>query len=446
MTRQLAADSVVAVAEHPLRCGRNTVIETAEHVTAWSLGAVGKRIYPCCYGPPAPLGPCDAPPSDGPPDERYCQAHFELYPEPCAALEALHHAIDQATDRIDILMFIWESDDVGTAVADWLTARAAAGVHVRVLIDGGGNLMFSHPTHGVDVNAAVCALARQPNVEVVRGRDGFFCFDHRKLVLIDGCLAWTGGRNLTHKSFFGQHDLSFVASGPIVDRLQHCFNDAWVEQGGCVTRRAGAETLTGNGERGTGNEIPSAFPVPRSPFPVSEPPNAWVRLVESASCAHNLAPELYQAVEHAHHHIYLENGYLSDGRLLCKLAAARRRGVDVRVVITLASKESVVDCANRVTANRLLAAGVRVFICPCMTHMKAGAIDGCWAYLGSGNYDALSLRHNCELGMLIGGGPLLGEIEEQLFCADCRPDWELKKPLHVTIADYLGEMVMCLCL
>jgi phosphatidylserine/phosphatidylglycerophosphate/cardiolipin synthase-like enzyme len=116
------------------------------------------------------------------------------------------------------------------------------------------------------------------------------------------------------------------------------------------------------------------------------------------------------------------------------------------VVLTLASNESVVDCANRVTANRLLAAGVRVYICPRMTHMKAGVIDGCWAYLGTANYDALSFRHNCELGMVIGHGPVLHELEAWLCDADCQPDWELTQPLRVTLADYLGEVIMCLCL
>jgi cardiolipin synthase len=169
-------------------------------------------------------------------------------------------------------------------------------------------------------------------------------------------------------------------------------------------------------------------------------------LIEAGSEGHHLAPELYQAVEHARHHIYLENGYLSDGRLVCKLAAARQRGVDVRVVLTLSSREAVVDCANKVTANRLLRAGVRVYVCPQMTHMKAGVIDGCWAYLGSGNYDALSFRHNCELGMVIGAGPVLSELEEHVFGTDLCPDWELTQPLRVTLTDYLGEMLMCLCL
>ena len=57
------------------------------------------------------------------------------------------------------------------------------------------------------------------------------------------------------------------------------------------------------------------------------------------------------------------------------------------------------------TANRLLRAGVRVYLYPGMTHVKATTVDGLWAYLGTGNFDALSLRHNRELGLAVGRRP-----------------------------------------
>jgi cardiolipin synthase len=419
MARQVTADSAVELACHPLRCGQNLVVEGAEHLTACGFGVLVKRLClnRCCR--PGPVCPYAAD------ENHYCPAHFELYADANAALEALHQTICQATERIDVLMFLWDNDPLGSAVAEWLTARAAAGVHVRILIDGGGNLVFSPVEKGVDVNAVLCALARQPNVEVVRIRNPFFRFDHRKLVLADGCLAWTGGRNFTHKSFFAQHDLSFAIRGPLVDDLQACFNDSWREQGGGCSAECGA----------------------RSAEPEScAPANAWVRTVHTGPEGHRLAPELYRAVEQAKETIYLENGYLSDPRLVCRLIEARERGVDVRVVLTVSAKEAVVDCANRVTANRLLRGGVRVYICPEMTHVKAGIVDGCWAYLGTGNYDALSLRHNCEFGLVIGAGPLIGELEEHLFAPDCCAAWELHEPYPVTWMDYLGEAVMCLLL
>ena len=102
-----------------------------------------------------------------------------------------------------------------------------------------------------------------------------------------------------------------------------------------------------------------------------------------------LERSLYHAVDAARDHIFVENPYLADSLLESKLAQARRRGVDVRVMLTLHDVSETIDRANRVTANRLLHAGVRVYLYPGMTHVKAAAVDARWAYLGTGNFDAL---------------------------------------------------------
>jgi cardiolipin synthase len=132
--------------------------------------------------------------------------------------------------------------------------------------------------------------------------------------------------------------------------------------------------------------------------------------------------------------------------LQAKLARARRRGVDVRVVLTLHDVSETVNRANRVTANRLLRAGVRVYLYPGMTHAKAASVDGRWAYLGTGNFDSLSLRRNRELGLAVGPGPVVRELEERLFGADLRPEWELTAPLPTGPCDYLDELLASLFL
>jgi cardiolipin synthase A/B len=100
----------------------------------------------------------------------------------------------------------------------------------------------------------------------------------------------------------------------------------------------------------------------------------------------------------------------------------------------------------RAVANRLLQAGIRVFLYPEMTHAKAIVVDGVWAYLGTGNFDPLSLRHNQELGLSISGSPLIGDLERQFFLQDMRPEWEMKEPLPLTFHDWLCEWVASLCL
>ena len=150
---------------------------------------------------------------------------------------------------------------------------------------------------------------------------------------------------------------------------------------------------------------------------------------------------IYDAVEHSRHHVYVENPYFADNHLLYLLAGARQRGADVRVVLTVQSDSVLYDRSNKVMANRLLAAGCRVYLYPGMTHVKALAVDGAWAYTGTGNFDNLSLRHNRELGVAISDGPFIGELEERLFQADFNPEWELTAPLELTPSDYFYEFI-----
>src|SRR5207253_3093754 len=97
-------------------------------------------------------------------------------------------------------------------------------------------------------------------------------------------------------------------------------------------------------------------------------------------------------------------------------------------------------------ANRLLRAGIRVYLYPGMTHVKAVVVDGVWAYLGTGNLDPLSLRHNYELGLAISAGPVIADLERRLFLEDMRPEYELIEPLPLSFHDWLCEWVASICL
>jgi cardiolipin synthase len=206
--------------------------------------------------------------------------------------------------------------------------------------------------------------------------------------------------------------------GPLVAEWQAMFENYWREQGGkpsCI------------------QECPAGEP--------DLPANAAGRLVENAPTQHSLRHALYHAIDHARSFVYLENPYLTDNGVITKLARARRRGVDTRIIFTIQSDSQSINHTNKVTAKRLLAAGVRVYLYPGRVHTKAALIDGCWAYLGSGNFDLLSLHRNHELGVVFGSGPILGEINQVLFQPDLNPNWELHAPLPLTCQDYAYEML-----
>jgi len=109
--------------------------------------------------------------------------------------------------------------------------------------------------------------------------------------------------------------------------------------------------------------------------------------------------------------------------------------------LTLDTVSSAHDAANRVRANRLLRDCIRVYLYPGRTHVKATAVDGCWAYLGTGNFDPLSLRHNRELSVAVSHGPLVAEVQERLFLIDFRPEWELCERLRVAGYDYIAALL-----
>jgi cardiolipin synthase len=431
---QLVHDSAAALACHPVRTTFHIAAESTYKLYALTRGALGKRIAIHFMASPDKDSDCGWPGwsealDDAPPEE-FEPAQVELQVDGRQALSALERVIAAASCRIDVLMYQWENDPVGAALADRLAAKAAQGVRVRILVDGAGNLFFGHPCRGRDndVNRVVSELARRPGVELIRTPNPFACFDHRKLVIVDGRLVWTGGRNLTSSCFREIHDLSLVLQGPLATRLENCFECFWCAQGGAP------------GALQSCPDFGTATPQ------ISLDVNAVARLIRTEPCNHQIESTLYRAVDGAQHYLYLENFTLSDSRLLVKLARARHRGVDVRVVLTLSCCCPSVNRTNRVTANRLLAAGVRVYVHPAMTHVKAAAADGCWAYVGSANFDTLSLRHNREIGLSIVAGPVIGELEDRLFQLDLRPEWELKERLTTSPRDYLSELASSLFL
>lgn len=420
---QIIVDTAVTTAERPVRSLGVLVAEPAEAARGAADG-LHKRAMKLCHAP------------DPVPEDRSVldvaaleeelkrvngnelqPACIDLITDGDEALAALEEALKQATCRIDILMYLWDNDPLGWEVAKRVAESASEAVPVRILIDGGGNLLQGEPDNASasEVNAVVCWLSQQPHVHVIRTRNPFYRFDHRKLVLIDGRLIWSGGRNFTHEAFFEAHDLTYLMNGPLTGDMASRYEEFWRAQGG-----------------------PPAPPPPAAVTP--HEPNTMARFVRTRPYERDLANTVYAAVDRAKHHIYLENPYFSDNLLIVKLAQARRRGVDVRVVLTLDSGSTPTDIANRVIVNRLLAMGIRVYLYPGLLHVKALSVDGVWAYIGTGNFDPLSLRHNRELGVAVSHGSLVAELEERLFLPDQRPEWQQCEPLRLHGYEYFFEM------
>src|SRR5262249_31956039 len=142
-----------AVACRPIQTTCNNLAEAGHHLLAMGQGGVGKRLLAPLHGPPAP-----APGHGAPLDLADFEAELrrltgddlqpacvQLYVDGSEALAALEGLMAQATTSIDVLMFYWENDEVGEQIARRIAERASPHLRVRVLVDGGGNLVFGQP-------------------------------------------------------------------------------------------------------------------------------------------------------------------------------------------------------------------------------------------------------------------------------------------------------------
>ena len=147
-----------------------------------------------------------------------------------------------------------------------------------------------------------------------------------------------------------------------------------------------------------------------------------------------------EAIRSAQRYIFIQNAYFSDDAMLYELAQARRRGVDVRVILPLVSNHGAMNQSNVLAANAMLEHGIRVFLYPGMSHVKAAIFDG-WACLGSANWDKLSFRINRELNLATSHEASVDALLERIFATDFAKSVELTEPFPARWSDHLMEVV-----
>jgi cardiolipin synthase len=146
------------------------------------------------------------------------------------------------------------------------------------------------------------------------------------------------------------------------------------------------------------------------------------------------------AIRTAERYIYIQNPYFSDDRILIALIEARRRGVDVRVILPFRGDSKVMDGSNVVVANTLFENGVRVFIYPGFSHVKAAIFDG-WACLGSANFDKMSLRVNEEMNLATSHPPTVATLMARVFDVDFSESVEMTEPLRENLGHRLAALI-----
>jgi cardiolipin synthase A/B len=339
--------------------------------------------------------------------------------------------IAEARETIHIRVNIFDRDDVAVEVAEALKRRSAA-VKVRVLFDAFSSLTAGSlpPATAVPEGFVMPAsiksfLEKGSRVEVRESLNPWLTADHAKVFTFDRRYAHLGGMNIGREYRYEWHDLMFELEGPVVGQLEQDFVRSWAHEGplGDLAYLAAVP----RGERFAG-------PAERADF-------VDLRVLSTGTGVLQVRTAVLGAIGSARGRVFIENPYLYDNAVVNELVKARRRGVDVRVVLPSDSDLGLGNQSNMVTANTLLANGVRVFVYPGMTHVKALLVDG-WSCLGSANFNKLSLRRNLETNVASSDPGLAARLERELFERDFAVSTELEEGVEVASGDRLAELVM----
>lgn len=343
----------------------------------------------------------------------------------------LHDAIDQATNHIFMDFYIFDRDDVAVDIADQLKARSRQ-VDVRVVLDRMGSIGagMAPPATPMPEDFTAPAsisryLKRDSQVHVRPYLNPGFTAEHSKICLVDGSRAWIGGMNLGREYRYEWHDMMVELQGPVVDSLETRFRRDWAQVGPL-------------------GDLSYAAALLRSPVktPRASATN-WValRLLPTRTLWKPFDTAVLGALRHAQNYIYIENPYLFDKPVVAALVDARRRGVEVRVVMPRVNDFGAAGRSNLIIANYLIEHGVRVYFYPGMTHVKALLADG-WSCVGSGNLNHLSLHINLEQNVATSDPGFAQQLKRDLFYQDFSRSYELTEPVSVDWVDFVADRVL----
>ena len=337
----------------------------------------------------------------------------------------------EATNSIHLRVCIFDTDDVAVEIADQLKQRST-NVDVRVLLDrmssqasGMAPPATAAPVGFVPPRSISAYLEKGSKVAVRPFLNTAFTADHVKSFTIDGRYAYVGGMNIGREYRYEWHDMMVEVEGPILGPLETDFQRAW----------AHASLL---GDLSYAEQALFGHPPTIQPTAPGLPP---LRRLYTRTGELEIRHAELAALRRARNHIFLENSYLYDRAVIAALVRARRRGVDVRVVLPAHCDIGGGEGKTFVTANYLLENGVRVYIYPGMTHVKALLVDG-WACFGSANFNKLSLRTNQEMNLATSHPETARQLREQLFDVDFAKAYELTEPMEVSWSDLLAETIL----
>jgi cardiolipin synthase A/B len=328
--------------------------------------------------------------------------HSRLLIDGPQTYRAILAAVDKAHDHIHIETYIFADDEIGRRFADVLIRKHEQGVAVRIIYDAVGSIDSSRAFFNEMAKKGIEVAEFHPPTKI----DKINNRDHRKLVVVDGTVAFTGGINISGTYAkastsrpgpeagltSGWRDTQVELRGPAVKELQELFVETWTRLG----KQIDASTRLYPQLDEVGEDLVQVVP--------SEGGDRSEFRIYAAYLA---------AIRNAARKIWIEQAYFAPNpELRQELINAAKRGVDVRIIVPGFTDSRIVYYSSRKTYTDLLENGISLYEHKeALMHAKTAVVDGVWSTVGSCNIDPRSFVHNNELNAAIVSADFARDME-----------------------------------
>lgn len=354
----------------------------------------------------------------------------DILPETPIVFAQIKAAIQDAKHSIHLEYYIWQPDRSGTHLRDLLIKKAEEGVQVRFLYDAVGSMRLTHRFLAPMRAAGIKVASFLPGTSL-RERWSINLRSHRKIVVVDGQVGFTGGMNIgdeylgRNPQFGYWRDTHLALLGPVVTQLQQVFVEDW---------------FFATGEKLIKDEY----------FPKLSPAGedrAQVIAGGPDSEMEALHTLMFTALNSAQETITLATSYFVPTQPLMKsLESAAQRGVRVRLLLSGKSAHYATILAARSYYDSLLESGVEIYeYTRGLLHSKTLTIDRMWSFVGTPNFDARSLLLNFEVGVILYDTSSAEQLESQ-FDSDLKhakpilqAEWS-QRPWYINVPENFCRM------
>lgn len=365
----------------------------------------------------------------------------ELYFNTSQYFESVIRYIDNAKSSVDVEMYIFNLDTLGTKILDALIRASERGVRVRLIIDGLGSSDWSSQQirHLAEQNVFVRVYHPLPppfsrlfSRRLIKPSTAFRLLrrinkrTHKKQFIIDGSRAFVGSMNISdeHK---GWRETSVHVEGPELVFLEKSYESTWDRSYNPNRKEAKRILVTGSKMEFTTEGL--------------------VRTNITRKQRQKINRDLLARIKKAEKRVWLTSAYfVPSPRIIRHLTIAAKAGVEVRLLLPRQSDVRIVRWVSMLLYQSLLNAGITIYeYLPSMLHAKTLIVDD-WVSIGTSNLNHRSIYHDLEVDIVLNQKNSIGQLVRQFTSdvanSDCvTQDWLKTRPVLTWIAAYLGSML-----